>query len=394
MSEKKKYNFDQIIDRTGTGALKYEWLEKMFGDKQLRPFWVADMDFATPDFILDAIKKRCEHSVLGYTDRGDSFFQSIITWYATQFSRTILKEWILFSPGVVPALSFAVAALTNPGDKVVVQPPVYHPFFYAIDQNKRVRVDNPLLLKNGRFSMDLEGLEHIFRTQKPKMLLFSNPHNPGGTSWKKEELLLLGALAVKYKVIILSDEIHADLVFEPHQQNSFLGLLPELDELLIVANAGSKTFNIAGLTTSYLLIKNEYLRATITTELERLHISNGNIFGNIALETAYSVGTEWLTQVKRYLKENLDFIESYIAENIPEMGVIHPEATYLLLLDCRKFNLPQDQLVAKFKKAGLALNNGAMFGKEGEGFMRFNFASPRAVIKDALVTMRDAFVNN
>ncbi len=272
MDSNKIYDFNRIINRKGTSSVKHGLLGSLFGDENLIPLWVADMDFATPDFILEAIRKRTEHPILGYTLRSDDFFNSIISWYKRHYQREIEKEWIVFSPGIVPALGFVVNSLTNPNDKIVVQPPVYFPFYTAITDNNRECLKNPLKLVDGRFEMDLENLKQIFEKDKPKMIIISNPHNPGGTVWRKDELIALGELCLNHNVLILSDEIHGDLVFSPHSQNVFLGLDKRFDDILIIANAPSKTFNIAGLSTSYMVIKNEELRKKVDKLEEDLKV--------------------------------------------------------------------------------------------------------------------------
>jgi len=391
MNSNKIYDFNRIINRKGTSSVKHGLLGSLFGDENLIPLWVADMDFATPDFILEAIRKRTEHPILGYTLRSDDFFNSIISWYKRHYQREIEKEWIVFSPGIVPALGFVVNSLTNPNDKIVVQPPVYFPFYTAITDNNRECIKNPLKLVDGRFEMDLENLKQIFEKDKPKMIIISNPHNPGGTVWRKDELIALGELCLNHNVLILSDEIHGDLVFSPHSQNVFLGLDKRFDDILIIANAPSKTFNIAGLSTSYMVIKNEELRKKVDRFIEILHIKFGTIFGNIVLETAYTNGDNWLEQLKIYLWENFTYIKNRIDNEIPKIKAMTPEATYLTFLDCRELNLSQKELIEKFKEAGLALNNGEMFGEEGIGFMRLNFATPRSVLEDAINRMVKVF---
>jgi cystathionine beta-lyase len=380
----KKYDFNQVINRKGTNSVKYDILKVFFGKEDILPMWVADMDFETPDFVLEAIKERLDHPILGYTIRGNEFFESIINWNQRKHNWKIDKESIVFSPGIVPALSMLVMGLTKSGDKIIVQPPVYFPFFSAIEKNERVKAENLLILGKGRLNIDFEDLAE--KARSAKMLMLCNPHNPGGSVWTKEELLKIGEICIENDLLILSDEIHSDLVFNPNKHIPIASLSEEIAQRTITCMAPSKTFNLAGLSTSYVVIENEDLRNKFKEVIDdKVHVGLGNIFGNIALETAYNKGDVWLEQLLDYLVENMDFAMDYFEKNIPEIIPIKPEATYMLWLDCRKLGLTKEELKKFFiEKVGLGLNDGPVFGTGGEGFQRMNLACPRAVVEEGL----------
>lgn len=390
----KKYDFDKIINRKGTNSVKYDILKKFFGKEDILPMWVADMDFETPDFVMDALKERLEHPVLGYTIRGNEFFESIINWNLRRHQWEIEKKSIVFSPGIVPALSMLVMGLTNPDDKIIVQPPVYFPFFSAIEKNERVKIENPLKLYEGRLNIDFEDLK--IKAKEANMLMLCNPHNPGGSVWTKEELLKIGEICIENDLLILSDEIHSDLVFKPNKHIPIASLSKEIANRTITCMAPSKTFNLAGLSTSYVVIENEELRKKFVEFIdEKVHVGLGNIFGNIALETAYNNGDAWLEQLLDYVGNNIDFAMDYFEKNIPQIKPIKPEATYMLWLDCSKLGLNNEELKKFFiEKVGLGLNDGPVFGTEGEGFQRMNLACPRAVVEEGLLRIRKTIKND
>ncbi len=382
-----KYNFDEIIDRKGTASVKYDVLDDMFGADDIIPMWIADMDFKTPDFIMDAVRKRAEHEILGYGMRPKSYYDSIINWIQRKHQWNIKQEWIEFSPGIVPAINISILAYTQPKDKIVIQPPVYYPFFSAINDNDRELIENPLKLENGRYHIDFEDLEN--KLKDAKMLIISNPHNPGGIVWTKDELQKMGELAIKHNVIVLSDEIHCDLVFKPHKYTPLASISEEIANNTVSFTAPTKTFNMAGLATSSAIIPNEELRLKYNKILETLHIGMGNVFGTAASEEAYNKGDEWLEQLLDYVSENIKFSEEYINKNIPQIKYIHPEGTYLLWIDCSALNVPD---INKFmvEKARVGLNEGKIFGTGGEKFMRINLACPKSVVKTALERIKKA----
>ena len=386
------YNFDKIIDRDNTASVKFDLRKEVFGKEDILPMWVADMDFETPDFIIHALKKRLEHPILGYSYRPDSYFQSIINWVKRRHQWIIKKEWISFSPGIVPAINMAIMAYTEPGDKIIVQPPVYHPFFSAIKNNNRIQVDNPLKLQYGRYFIDFKDLKA--KLKDAKMILLSNPHNPGGSVWTKEELQTLGELCVENDVLIMADEIHSDLVFKPAKYVPMALVSPEIANQTVTFIAPSKTFNMAGLATSSVIISNQSLKEEFDRILDTIHIGMGNIFGTVASEAAYNHGDEWLDELLEYLSKNMDYVEQFITEYIPEIKVIRPEGTYLMWLDCSGLNLNNKDLKDfMIQDAGLGFNDGRMFGTGGDQFMRMNVACPKITIEQALIKLKEAILS-
>lgn len=384
-----QYNFDEIINRENTDSVKYDLRKVIFEKEDVIPMWVADMDFKTPDFIINAIKERLNHEVFGYSFRSKSYFESIINWLKRRHQWEVKEEWMSFSPGIVPAINMAVMAYTKPGDKIIVQTPVYFPFFSAIVNNDRVQVENPLQLKNDRYCIDFEDLEE--KLKEAKMIILSNPHNPGGSVWTKDELKRLGDLCVKNNVIILSDEIHADLVFKNIKYTPLASISKEIDEITVTFIAPSKTFNMAALATSSLICSNKELKEKYDKVLDTIHIGMGNVFGAVASEAAYNLGDEWLDQLMEYLSGNLDYLDHYLKENIPQIKMIRPEGTYLVWLDCSELKMTDEELKNfMIQKAGLGLNAGTMFGTGGEGFMRINVACPKQTITDALARLENA----
>lgn len=379
-----KYNFDEIIDRRNTRAFKYDYRQEYFGSEDVIPMWVADMDFRTPDFVMEAIRKRTEHEILGYTLRPESWYRSIIDWYRSRQEWDIEQDWILFSPGVVAALSMAVRAYTNEGDKVVVQAPVYHPFFSVIRDNKRQVVYNRLIEVDGIYRMDLAGLKEAL-DPSVRLLLLSHPHNPVSRVWTREELLVLGEICLENNITIISDEIHSDLVFKPHRHIPLSTLNPEIAALTVSCVAPSKTFNLAGLASSVVVIKNEKLRQAFSHELATGHFYMGNIFGSVALEAAYNNGHDWLDQLMEYLAGNRDMIASYIESELPQIRMSPVEATYLAWLDMRALGLNSKELRHFMtEKARIGCNDGPSFGPGGKGFQRLNFACPRPILETSL----------
>lgn len=386
------YNFDEQVNREHTASVKYDLRKLLFGKEDVIPMWVADMDFKTPPFIIDAIKKRLNHEILGYTFRAESFNESVATWMHKRHGWNVEKDWICFSPGVVPSFNLAILAYTQPGDKIIVQKPVYFPFFPAIENHNRILVNNPLKLVNGRYEMDFEDLIRKI-DDEVKMILFCSPHNPAGNVWKKEELEKLARVCLEKNILIVSDEIHSDLIFKGNNHIPTASLSNEIGDITITLAAPSKTFNTAGLSTSVLIISNKKLRKQYEKILENVHVGGGNIFGFIALEAAYNHGEEWLFQLMEYLQKNLDFLLEYFKNNIPQIKPVIPEATYMVWLDCREMGLKSYELKKHMiEKAELGLSEGITFGKEeGEGFMRMNFACPRVTLEKALTKLRESF---
>ena len=384
------YNFNKGIDRSNTGAIKYEARETVFGTPDVMPMWVADMEFRSPDCIIKAMEQRLHHGIFGYTFRMDGFFSSIIYWLKKRHDWAVKKDWILFSPGVVPSINIAVQAFTAPGDKIIVQPPVYYPFFSAVKDNGREICYNPLQLVNGEYRMDIEGLEKQI-DKKVKMILLCAPQNPGGRVWTKDELQKLCAVCLKHDILIVSDEIHADLVFKGHQHTVTASLSNDIANNTITLMSPSKTFNLAGLSTAYAVIKNDTLRRQFNAVLSRLHVHHGNVFGNTALEAAYNEGENWLDELLVYLEQNISLVERFLEEHIPQIKMMRHEATYLLWLNCKDLDTGTMTLKDFFiHKAKLGLSEGSIFGQEGKGFMRMNIGCPREMVQTALNRLKKA----
>ena len=387
----KIYNFDELIDRTQTNSVKYDGRKTFFGNADLLPLWVADMDFKTPDFIVDAIKKRAEHEIFGYSFRGESYHQSIVNWLKRKHNWEIKPEWISFSPGVVAGLTMAIEALSKAGDGVIVQPPVYFPFFDSVKGSGREMILNPLRLENGRYYFDLEDLKSKI-TPTTKLLLLSNPHNPGGMAWNTEELTALAQICLDNKILIISDEIHSDLIFDGYHHTPLAGISEEIAQNCVICMAPSKTFNTAGLTTSFLIIPNKRYFVAYERVMRLPHLHMGNIFGTAALEAAFTHGDEWLAQLLRYLQDNYAALELFFQENLPEVKVMRPESTFLIWIDFSAFGLTDEVLNQKLIDGGVGLNRGVQFGKEGSGYMRMNIGCPRSVMMEALLRIQRALL--
>jgi len=387
----KKYNFDEIVQREGTNSLKYDAREMFFKSKDALPLWVADMDFKTPDFIVKAIKKRLNHEIFGYTFRPHSYFQSIMDWMKRRHDWEIQKEWISFSPGVVAGLTFAIETFSNPGDEVIVQPPVYFPFFDCVKGTKRKMVENPLKIENKRYTFDFKDLKSKI-TDRTKLLLLCNPQNPGGMVWTRKELEELTTICLENDVMIISDEIHSDLIFEGQKHIPLATISEKVAQNCMISMAPSKTFNVAGLTSSVVIIPNKTKFARYERAIGVGHLGMGNIFGSIALEAAYTHGHEWLGQMLAYLWDNYLFLEDFFEKRLPRVKVMKPEATYLIWLDFRDYGMKNDDLM-KFtiQNANVALNDGGRFGTGGDGWLRINIGCQRSTLQEALESLGKAF---
>lgn len=385
-----KYNFDQVICRLGTDCEKWDDRKNQFGVEDVTPMWVADMDFQSPNPVIEALRQRAEHGVFGYGLRSDSYFESIVNWLNRRHQWSVKKEWITHSPGVIPALSLSIQSFTKQGDKIMIQPPVYHHFARVIQAAGREVVTNPLVLKNGHYSIDFDDLEAKI-DEKVKMFILCSPHNPVGRVWSKDELTRLGQICRKHKILVVADEIHCDFVYHTHTHIPFASISEEFANHSITCVAPSKTFNLMGVQTSSIIIPNRQLRDRFNQELHTLSIGSPNIFGAVALEAAYRYGEEWLDQVLDYLQGNLEYSLSYFRKNIPEINVIQPEGTYLVWLDCRELRFSDKELNDfMLQSARVAMNQGQIFGKEGEGFMRLNIACPRLMLQNALSGIENA----
>ncbi len=387
------YNFDKVIDRTNTECIKYDERETIFGRADVIPMWVADMDFPTADFIREAVIERAKGDVYGYTFREDAYYESIAQWIERHHQWKTKKEWMSFTPGVVNAFNMAVMGLTNEGDEIIIQPPVYHPFFYAVNNHNRKLVQNTLIDTEDGYVMDYDLLEKQAKTAK--MLILCNPHNPVGRSWRKEEILRLGEICMRNNVLVFSDEIHCDLVMPGFKHTPFASLSEEFAQNSITAHAASKTFNLAGMATSTVIIPNEKLRNKFVDFVHSTESDLGNLFGKIATKAAMEKGDEWHSQLIDYIKGNIDFATDFIRKEMPKVMIHETEATYMIWLNFNGYGFTDEELNRKLVfEAGVGLNSGSLFGKEGECCMRMNLACPRSVVEKALLQMRDVFGGN
>lgn len=385
-----RWDFDEEVSRENTGCVKYDLRKEVFGTGNVIPMWVADMDFKTPDFIIRAMEKRLEHEIMGYSFHPHEYFSSISAWLLKKHKWEIDKEWICFCPGVVPALNLCTLAFTRPGDSIIIQPPVYTPFFSAVESHGRNLILNKLAEKDGRWIMDLESLASSI-TRDTRMIIISNPHNPVGRSWTPDELAGLAEICISNNILILSDEIHSDLTLPGYCHTPVARLSDRIAEITVTCIAPSKTFNLAGLSTSSLIISNPVLRKYFKSKIDHLHIGNGNIFGTVASVAAYSEGQEWLDSLMEYLNRNSVYIIDYCREQIPEIIPVRPESTYMIWLDCRKLGMEGKELGEFFvSKAKVGLSEGSSFGPGGEGFMRMNMATTLRNVKQAMEQIRMA----
>ena len=382
-----KYNFDEIINRQGTQSMKWDpsALKDQFGQEDLLPMWVADMDFKCPEPVIKALADRVAHGIYGYTQRDEAYYNAVMGWMEKRHGWTIEKEWMVFTPGIVPAVNFILQSFCRPGDQVIIQNPVYYPFLNAINNNGCRPLFNRLQYREGKYTMDFGDLEEKARDPRTKILILCSPHNPVGRVWTKEELIRLGEICLKNKVWVISDEIHSDLILKGHTHTPFAKLSEAFAMGSITCTAPSKTFNIAGLQTSNLIIPNGDIRQELIRTLERHHVQMSNCFGVTATTAAYTHGEEWLEQMLDYLQGNVEFIQEFLEERMPEVKLIRPEGTYLAWLDFTAVsdNAPKLENLIQ-KKAGVALDEGYIFGAGGEGFERINIACPRILIEKAL----------
>lgn len=385
------YNFDKIIDRKGTGAVKFDAIEKVFGKDDLLPLWVADMDFETPDFIVEAMKERLEHPIFGYPTELPDYRPSICDWIESHHQWKIQKEWLCFIPGIVKGIGIAINALLEKGDRVIIQPPVYHPFRLVPQKNHHEVVFNPLReLPEGGYEMDFENLEEIC-DEKCKMLILANPHNPAGITWSRETLQKLASFCHKRGIIVISDEIHCDMALFGNKHIPFAAVSAEAAACSITFGAPSKTFNIAGIVSSYAIVPDPVLRKRFFDWVDANEFGAAHIFAPIATIAAYRKGEDWRLQMLKYIEGNIEFVIAYCKEHIPQIKPLRPQASFLIWLDCRALGLDHDQLIDLFiNKARLALNDGEMFNPGGAGFMRLNVGCPRKVLETALENLKAA----
>lgn len=389
------YNFDQIVNRMGTNSIKYDFAVERGMPADVLPLWVADMDFPTAPAITEALVKVAEHGIYGYSDTKKDYFDAVYHWYRNRFQWETKGEWLIKTPGIVFAIAAAVRALTKEGDAVIIQQPVYYPFSHVIVKNNRKLINNPLVYENGTYHIDFDDFEEKLIKHQVKLFILCSPHNPVGRVWSKEELTKLGDLCMKHKVTVIADEIHSDFTYPGNRHTVFANIKEEFLENSIICTAPSKTFNLAGLQVSNLFVANKELRKKIRDEIERTGYSQLNTMGLIACQAAYEKGAAWLEELKDYLKGNLDFLRSFLKENIPQITLVEPEGTYLVWLDCKALNLNEKELENLIvNKAKLWLDRGTMFGEEGSGFQRVNIACPRATLEKALIQLAEAVKSN
>ncbi|WP_044747383.1 MalY/PatB family protein [Bacillus alveayuensis] len=384
------YSFDDFIERRNTYSVKWDETERVFGVKDVLPMWVADMDFKAPQEVLEALAKRVEHGVFGYTSIPASLKQAVCDWMAGKHEWRIDSKWLSFSTGVVPALAIAIQAFTSPGDKVIVQTPVYYPFFQLVEKNNRELVLNPLQLRNGKYEIDFTDLKE--KIKRAKLLLLCNPHNPGGRVWSKEELTRLGELCLEYNVIVVSDEIHSDLVFSGSHHTPFASISKEFAQNSVTCIAPTKTFNLAGLQSAISIIPNRTLKKQFDSVQQRQGFFTLNTFAVVGTEAAYRYGEPWLNDLLKYLQGNIELTYSFIEKHLPKLKVMKPEATYLVWIDCRKLQKSDQELKQLLLQKGrIAVESGIKFGEEGSGFIRLNVACTRETLQEALRRLDAAF---
>lgn len=385
-----KYDFDEIVPREHTDCFKFDNVKEIFGTEDVIPMWIADMDFKTPPFIVETIRKRLEHEVLGYTFTNSSWKPAIQNWVSRRYGWDVSSGEIGFVGGIVPAISFALQCFTAPGDKVLIQPPVYPPYHNVTKELGRTLVTNPLKLVNGQLEVDFTDFEE--KVKGCKLFLLCNPHNPCGRVWSKAELQRMCDICVQHNVLIVSDEIHCDMTFKGFTHTPFATVSEDAKNNSITFMAASKTFNIAGLKSSYHIIQNDGLRRQYNDFLRKNELDSAHLFATAPVATAYNEGDEWLSQMLEYVEANIDYMEDFLKANMPKLNMIRPQASFLVFLDARALGLPHDELVRFFiREAKVGMNDGATFGEGGSGFMRMNLGCPRSVLKKALGQIKSAY---
>lgn len=383
------YDFDELLERRGTDSVKWDGVQEVWGRDDLLPLWVADMDFRTPPFVMEALKRQLSGGVLGYTRPCADWAPAICDWLLRRHGWQVETGWISFVPGIVRAQALALLCFTRPGDRVAVMNPVYHPFFLVTQRLEREVVFSPLVLRDGHYHIDYARLEQDL--DGCRVLILCNPHNPGGRVWTEDELRRVADICHRRGVMVLSDEIHADLTLPGYRHHPFATVSPQAAAISLTFMAPSKAFNMPGLASSYAIAVDPGIRRRFQTFLEAGEFGEGHMLAYVGCAAAYREGEEWLGQLLDYIQGNIDFTEQFLKERIPAIGMIRPQASYLIFLDCRRLGLPQPELVNLFvDKAHLALNDGTMFGRGGEGFMRLNVGCPRSVLRRALEQLEQA----
>lgn len=379
------YNFDEIIERKDTDSLKYDFAARRGKPEGLLSLWVADMDFRAPQCVIDALTEKSAHGIFGYSENREDYVEVLQSWFNRRFNWQIQPEWLVKTPGVVFAICAAIRALTQKGDAVIIQQPVYYPFTESINVNQRTLVVNELNFDGSGYTIDYEDFEQKITQHNVKLFILCNPHNPVGRVWTREELVRIGDICVKHGVAVISDEIHADFVYPGHKHTVFASLNPEFVNITITCTAPTKTFNLAGLQISNIFVSDRTMRSRIRQEINRCGYSQLNVMGLVACKAAYTKGEDWLEALKGYLAENLKFLRSFLEANIPQIKLVEPQGTYLVWLDCTSLGL-SDKALDEFiiHRAKLWLDAGTMFGQGGSGFQRVNIACPRSLLQQAL----------
>ncbi|HEY0828522.1 MAG TPA: MalY/PatB family protein [Bacilli bacterium] len=378
------FDFDKVINRLGTHSYKWDQSEKLFGDKDILPLWVADMDFESPPAVKEALQQRAVQGIYGYTIRTEGYVQAILNWFRTRHQWHIEPQWLSDSPGIVTSLSLAVEQFSEPGGQVILQSPVYYPFYDVIRMNGREVVKNPLVIRGGRYEMDFVHLEQLMQGSA-KLMLLCSPHNPGGRVWELDELTKLGNLCLKYGVTVISDEIHCDLVLPGYKHIPFASISDEFAQISLTCLAPTKTFNLPGLQSSFVVTPNAELKRKLDYRVKALSLHMTNYFIPDAVAAAYNEGGLWLDELLVYLKKNIDFAAGYLSEHLPEVKPLRIEGTYLLWVDCKGLGRSVKELKElMFQDAKVAFSEGSVFGSEGEGFLRINVACPQSILQEAL----------
>lgn len=378
-------HFDQIIDRYNTNSAKFDTAVAQGYPADVLPMWVADMDFQAPQCVLDALRKAVDFGIFGYSFVGDGYFEAVRKWFAERFDWEVQRDWLITTPGVVFALSVVVRALTEPGDAVLVQPPVYYPFFRVVNNNGRTLVESPMLYEDGKYTIDFADFEAKIVEKDVKLFILCSPHNPACRVWTKEELAKIGSICKKHGVLVLSDEIHCDFTLPGHPHTPFVKACSEMTDSAVICTAPSKSFNIAGLQVSNIFVPGEALREKVRKEMETVSYDAPNILGMIACRAAYEGGAQWLEECKAYMRQNLEYVRSYLAEHLPKIRLVEPEGTYFAWLDCSDLGLSKEELDdAIIYKGKLWLDSGAIFGACAAQFQRVVLACPKATVEEAM----------
>ncbi len=381
---KMAFDFDNVLERRGTGSRKWDGVQEVFGEEVL-PLWIADMDFSSPPAVAEALQERAAHPIYAYNTQEESLYDAIIEWNRRRHAWQIQREGLLLTPGVVPALTLAVYSFSKEGEGVIIQPPVYPPFFELVKENGRAVVENPLRLQNGRYEIDFADLEEKMANPNNTLLLLCSPHNPIGRVWSREELTAIQALARRYQVTILADEIHSDIVYRGRRHIPLASIEGGASDNIVTFMAASKTFNVAGLNLSYVVVPCPQKRKQLDNWIGRMHLRRNNLFSVLATEAAYRQGGEWLDALLPYLAANAEYAAQFLQERLPEVAMVKPEGTYLIWLDFNKYfsnSCELDRFMVQ--EANVGLNSGQSFGRQGEGFVRFNIATSRRILHEAL----------